>query len=82
MLILKEIIVSGAQVAETDFTINLPEMSTDEKLLYFKALGNILMRDNRSLTELYQMVKRRAQMLLLQMLHQEKALRQFLMKLK
>lgn len=55
--LLKEIIVSGAQVAETDFTINLPEMSTDEKLLYFKALGNILMRDNRSLTELYLIVQ-------------------------
>ena len=55
--LLKEIVVSGAQAADTDFTINLPEMSTDKKMLYFKALGNILLRDNRCLTELYLIVQ-------------------------
>lgn len=35
----------------------MPDMSTNELLLYFKALGNILVRNNRCLTELYLIVK-------------------------
>ena len=55
--LLKEITVSGTQTADTDFTLNLPELGTEELLLYFKALGNILVRSNRSLTELYLIVQ-------------------------
>jgi hypothetical protein len=57
LALLKEIIVSESQTAETDFTITLPEMSIEDQLLYFKALGNILLRDSRNLTELYLIVK-------------------------
>ena len=55
--LLKEISVSGTQIADTDFTLNLPELSIEELELYFKALGNILVRNNRSLTELYLIVQ-------------------------
>ena len=50
--LLKEVVSSGCQTASTDFNVDLPNLDYEAKTLYVKALGNILARDNRVLTEL------------------------------
>lgn len=55
--LLKDIVESGSRIADTDFDVNMPELSVDEQVLYFKALGNIVQREGHLLTELYLIVR-------------------------
>lgn len=51
--LIKAIHESGCAIAETDFSIDMSELDEDEQVLYFKALGNIMLRSGYPLTELY-----------------------------
>ncbi len=51
--LLRMIKESNVEIASNDMYLNLPDLSMEEKTLYFKALGNILLREEYNLAELY-----------------------------
>ncbi len=54
--LLKEIKSSGCKTAASDLNVYLPELPRREQMLYFRALGKLLVHEGRSLTELYLIV--------------------------